>query len=117
MYLSGVILEHTCQERLCEEEPRDPEIGRSPLVNPFLHELQPFNQIVDIASERFEAGVRHFEEQIWNLVVEETVENDLELLAHHHEAVDSFVHVDQVGVNCFEQFVEPHEFLLKDSVH
>jgi hypothetical protein len=77
MYLSGVVLQDTCQERLSEEEPWDPEIRRSTLIDPFLHKFQPFDKVIDIASQRFETGVWHFEEQVRNLVVEQTIENDL----------------------------------------
>ena len=70
MYLSGIILKHTCQERLSEEETRNPEIRRSSFVNPFLHKFQSLNKIVYIASQRFKTGIWYFKEQIWHFVIE-----------------------------------------------
>lgn len=42
----SIVLKDTCQERLREEEPWDPEIGRSSLVNPFLHKFESFYKVI-----------------------------------------------------------------------
>lgn len=39
LYLSCVILKHTGEEGLREEETRDPIVGRRALIDPLLHEF------------------------------------------------------------------------------
>ena len=52
--LPCVVLQGSSEERLGEEETRDPETGWSPVVYPFLHELQPLNKVINPASQRFQ---------------------------------------------------------------
>ena len=117
MYFSGIVLKDTCQERLSKEESGYPIIWRGSLIDPLLHEFEPFNKVDNVAAQGLETWVGHFQEEVRNLIVKEAVEDYLELLTHHHESVDGLVHVDEVAVNRFEQLVEAHEFLLQHRVH
>lgn len=87
-------MEDSRQERLSEEEPWDPEVGRSSLIDPFLHELESFDEVIDVASQRFQAWIGNFEEQIRHFVIEDTVENNLKFLTHDNEPVDGLIDID-----------------------
>lgn len=71
---SGEVLQYTGKERLSEEETWNPEIRWSTLIDPFLHEFKPLNEIVDPAAQRFQARIGRSMPNIRNLVVEQTIE-------------------------------------------
>ena len=57
MYLSCIILESSCEERLGEEKPTEPKLFRLSFIDPMLHELESFYEVDKPASERFEGGI------------------------------------------------------------
>ena len=55
--LSGVVLHGAGEEGLREEEAREPEDGGFAVVVPVLQELEPGQEICDVATQRLEARV------------------------------------------------------------
>lgn len=93
--LSSIVLKNTCQEGLSEEETRNPEVGWRAIFNPFLHEFESLDKVVDVASKRFQAGIGNFEPNSRHLVIKNTIEYSLKFLTHNNEAIDSLVDIDE----------------------
>lgn len=56
--LPGVVLLHTCQERLSKEETGDPEALWRSFINPLLHEDQTFNKVHNVRGQWLKRWVR-----------------------------------------------------------
>jgi len=54
---SSVVLHHSRQKRLREVEAGDPVDGRCSKLNPVVKELEPLDQVSDVAGEGFQGGV------------------------------------------------------------
>lgn len=113
----SIVLKNTSQERLGEEESRNPEVWWSTLINPFLHEFESFNEIIDPTTKWFQAGICIRVPDFRDFIIEHAVENKLKILTHHHKPIDCFVNINQSRSNSIQKLIESKKFLLKHSVH
>ena len=74
---SGKVLKNTCQEGLSEKETRYPEIWRSTCINPFLHEFQSLNKIINPASQWLQARIWNFMPNIRHFIIVYAIKHKL----------------------------------------
>jgi hypothetical protein len=67
---SGIVLHGTCEERLWEEETRDPISWWLTLINPFHNEIDSVVQVSDPGRERGQGKGANFCKGSWDLIVE-----------------------------------------------
>lgn len=99
-------MEGSSEERLCEEKSRNPEVRRSTIINPFLHELESLNEVIDPASKRFQRWIRYLVPDLWDFVVKQAIEHNLQILAHYHKSINCFINICEGGGDCAEEFIK-----------
>mmetsp|Transcript_18745 Transcript_18745/g.47533 ORF Transcript_18745/g.47533 Transcript_18745/m.47533 type:complete len:280 (+) Transcript_18745:541-1380(+) len=93
--LARVHLKHAGHEALREEEARQPEAARQPVLQPAAHERDARVVVLDPGRERLERRVRPARPQLGHLVVEHRVVHGLQLGAHHHQALERLLQLRQ----------------------
>lgn len=93
--LTSVVLLHTSEERLSEEETGDPEGLRCAVVNPILEELKPLDEVKHPRSEWLQRRVSFLGPETRYLVIEETVADSLKFKRHDDLTLDGLANVDQ----------------------
>jgi len=93
--LSGKVLLQTREERLCEEESRDPEIAWFAFFDPLANEAQSFNKVDNVRCKGLQRWVRSLGPWGWDSVIEERVTNLFKLAAHHNLTLDGELDVLQ----------------------
>lgn len=67
---SGIVLQHSGQETLSEEEPRNPEHNRDTTVNPLLEESEPCLQVQHIGTQWFKGRIRFAHPELRDFTIE-----------------------------------------------
>jgi len=78
--LSSEILLGTSEERLSEEETREPEVGGSSIIDPGLHKLKSLEEVKDPGCKWLERWISSCVPNLWHNVVEQTGANLFKLL-------------------------------------
>mmetsp|Transcript_15913 Transcript_15913/g.34097 ORF Transcript_15913/g.34097 Transcript_15913/m.34097 type:complete len:464 (-) Transcript_15913:1448-2839(-) len=115
--LPGVVLESPGEERLWEEEARDPKDGRRPVVDPALHKRDPLHQVVHPAAERLQRRVGRLGPDARHLVGVEGVRHRLELGRHDHEALQRLEQRRERTAEDVDELVVPDALLREHRVH
>lgn len=82
-----------------------------------LEELEPSQQVIDVAAQRFEGGVGLLHPESRNLSLQYGVGNLLQLCRHHHQPLDGLPDVDEAASDHINQSVETHHLLHQHCVH
>jgi hypothetical protein len=78
--LSSEVLLCTSEERLGEEESREPEVGWSSIIDPGLHEPKSFEEVKNPGCKWLERWISSCVPNLWHNVVEQAGANLFELL-------------------------------------
>mmetsp|Transcript_37393 Transcript_37393/g.96669 ORF Transcript_37393/g.96669 Transcript_37393/m.96669 type:complete len:294 (+) Transcript_37393:79-960(+) len=111
------VLRRTRGERLLEVDATEPESRRRAVVDPILEELQPLDEVVDVAAERLQRRVGALHPHGRCLAVEDLEEGSLELGAHEQQPLDGLLHVLQGAPDDVDEAVETANLLGQDRVH
>mmetsp|Transcript_19151 Transcript_19151/g.64150 ORF Transcript_19151/g.64150 Transcript_19151/m.64150 type:complete len:300 (-) Transcript_19151:99-998(-) len=115
--LARVVLSRAGDEGLREEEARDPEDGRLPVVHPALEESDALREVAHPAAQRLARRICLLGPEVRHLIIEDRVEDRLELCRHYNQALDSLLDVGEAGSDHDQELVEARELLDEDRVH
>ena len=105
------ILLGTRQERLREEEARQPKDDGHAVVQPIPQELDPVHEIGDVARERFPRRVGFAGPHDGDHTDDEAPPELLKVRVHHDEALHGLLKLQEACADDRQQFVEPLKFL------
>merc|ERR1740130_2425421 len=112
-----VVLARAREERLREEEARDPILGGDTLVDPLVDELQALEQVAHPAAERHERGVRGVGPEDGHTAADHRFTHRLELHRHDHLSADRALDVHEARLDSLTEHVEASELLEENCVH
>lgn len=104
--LTSVVLHGTCQETLSEVELIDPVERWNTVIDPILEEFQSLFEILDIATQGFEWGIRSSFPQLRYLTIKERLESFFKLSREQNFTLDGFFEILQRVSDNVDQTVE-----------
>ena len=99
-----------------EEESREPEVGRSSIVNPVLHKLKSLEEIKDPRCEWLKRWISSCVPNLRHNIVEQAGANIFKLLREWNLSLDSFSNINQGLSHDGGQLVVSEKLLLEHSV-
>lgn len=106
-----VVLFGARQERLCEEEARQPKDDGHAVVQPIPQEVDALHEIGDVACERLPRRVGFAGPHDGDDADDEAPPELLEVRVHHNEALHRLLKLQEARADDRQQLVEPLELL------
>mmetsp|Transcript_82996 Transcript_82996/g.169159 ORF Transcript_82996/g.169159 Transcript_82996/m.169159 type:complete len:545 (-) Transcript_82996:1107-2741(-) len=117
LILSRKVLGGSSGKGLGKVDAAEPKHHRGTVVHPLLEELQPFHQVVDIASQRLQRWIGMLEPHSWSFSIKNLEEGGLQICTHQQQTFHGLLNIFQGLLNRLQEAVESLQFLRQDSVH